>query len=453
MKCDLMATVKGCATGCLLIVVVLVAQAFRPGVRAYAQGLGRIDFPTSGSPGAQPQFLRGVLALHNFEYDVAVDAFRQARKTDPSFALAYWGEALAHHSVLASSSDVDGARAVLRQLGPTRRARLARAATDRERGVLEGVEALFGDGGEADRQRAYAEAMQRLYKRYPDDDEAATFYVLALLDTAIRATFGLADSRQGEGHRHYQLAGSDTQRRVGEILRRVRQRNPEHPGAAHYLLHNYDDPMHAAQALEVARTYARIAPASSHARHMPAHVFVQLGLWRDAAASDEAAAQAAEAAAKRLDARAAEAHTDYHPLTWLQYERLQLGQVRRAREMADSMQAAAARTGAGLLKSHAASMRARYVVEARHWDLLRDGDDFGNLDELLAIGISAARAGNLGRPRTRRSGPRALRPALCRRGITCDGAGARGHGARGGRPRSPGCGPAFRSDRSAARRG
>ncbi|HEX2442359.1 MAG TPA: hypothetical protein VHJ77_00320, partial [Vicinamibacterales bacterium] len=379
----LVAALKGCAIFLLLIAT------------AYAQSLGRIDFPTSGSPAAQPLFVRGVLALHNFEYDDAVQAFRRAREVDASLAIAYWGEALAHHSVLSSSSDIEGARAVLRQLGPTREARLARAGTDRERGFLEGVEALFGDGSDPDRQRAYVEAMQRLHERYPDDDEAATFYVLALLDTAIRAAFGLTDSRPAEGHRHFQLAGSDTQRRAGEILRRVLQRNPEHPGAAHYLLHTYDDAAHAAQALDVARTYARIAPESSHARHMPAHIFVQLGMWRDAAASDESASRAADAAAKRLDPRAAEAQTDYHPLTWLQYERLQLGQMRRAREMVASMQAAATRTGSDLLKNHAASMRARFVLEARRWEVLRDGDDFGNLDELLAIGISAARSGNL----------------------------------------------------------
>ena len=257
-KCKgLVAALKGCATGLLLIGPL------------YAQGLGRIDFPTSGSANAQPHFLRGVMALHNFEYDDAVQAFRRAREVDSSFALAYWGEALAHHSVLSSSSDVDGARAVLRQLGPTREARLARAGTDRERGFLEGVEALFGDGSDPDRQRAYVEAMQRLHERYPDDDEAATFYVLALLDTAIRAAFGLTESRPGEGHRHFQLAGSDTQRRAGEILRRVLQRNPDHPGAAHYLLHNYDDAGHAAQALDVARTLredcARVEPRAPHA--------------------------------------------------------------------------------------------------------------------------------------------------------------------------------------------
>jgi tetratricopeptide (TPR) repeat protein len=415
------AALKGCATGFLLVVAVLVTQPFRAAVPIHAQGLGRVDFPTSGSANAQPHFLRGVQALHNFEYDAAVQAFRRAREVDASFALAYWGEALAHHSVLSSSSDVEAARGVLRELGATRAARLARAGSDRERGFLEGVEALFGDGSDDDRQRAYVEAMKRLHERYPDDNEAAAFYVLALLDTAIRATFGLSDSRPGEGHQHYQLAGSDTQRQAGEILRRVLQRNPEHPGAAHYLLHNYDDAAHAAQALDVARTYARIAPESSHARHMPAHIFVQLGLWSDAATSDESASRAAEAAAKRLDPRSAEAQTDYHPLTWLQYERLQLGQIRRAREMVESMRAAAGRTSSDLLKSHAASMRARFVVEARRWELLRDGDDFGNLDELLAIGISAARSGNLGRADQVRElfgrlaaggGPSAMAPAL-----------------------------------------
>lgn len=367
------------------------ASSARSDIQSKAQQFGTIHFPTSGAPEAQPHFLRGVALLHNFEYDDAVEAFRRARKLDPRFAMAYWGEALAHHSVLAGSSDVTGGRGVLRRLAPTRDARLARARTDKERGFIEAVDALFGDGDETARQRAYVAAMERMHARYSDDNEVASFYALALLDAAIRATYGLSRA-PAEGHRHAPLAGSDTQRRTGEILRQVLGRNPEHPGAAHYLLHNYDDADHAARALDVARVYARIAPESSHARHMPAHIFVQLGLWQEAAASDEAASRAAEAwtARRGLD----ESRTDYHPLTWLQYERLQLGQFNRAREMADAMQAAAARTGSDLLKNHAASMRARYALEARRWDLLRDADDFGNLDELVAIGISAARAGN-----------------------------------------------------------
>ncbi|MGH9329240.1 MAG: tetratricopeptide repeat protein, partial [Vicinamibacterales bacterium] len=326
--------------------------------------------------------------------DEAVDAFRSARRLDPRFAMAYWGEALAHHSVLTSSSDAAGGRAILRQLGATRDARLARARTDKEHGFIEAVDALFGEGDEAARQRAYVAAMERLRAQYPNDNEVASFYALALLDTAIRATYGLS-AAPSEGHRHHQLAGSDTQQRAGEILRRVLQRNPEHPGAAHYLLHTYDDFEHAARALDVARIYARIAPESSHARHMPAHIFVQLGLWQEAAASDEAASRAADASRARggLD----ESRTDYHPLTWLQYERLQLGQFAAAREMVESMQAAAARTGSELLKNHAASMRSRYVLEAGRWELLRDADDFGNLDELVAIGISAARGANVER--------------------------------------------------------
>jgi tetratricopeptide (TPR) repeat protein len=368
-----------------------VAQAFRP---ASAQGLGRVDFPTSGAPDAQPHFLRGVALLHNFEYDDAVEAFRKARQIDPRFAMAYWGEALAHHSVLAGSTDAAGGRAVLRQLAPTRDGRLARAGNDRERAFLAAVDALFGDGEEEARQRAYLAAMEQMHARYPEDNEVASFYALALLDSAIRATYGLSGA-PAEGHRHARLAGSDTQQRAGEILRQVLGRNPEHPGAAHYLLHAYDDADHAARALDVARVYAKIAPESSHARHMPAHIFVQLGLWQEAAASDEAASRAAVAWRTRrgLD----ESRTDYHPLTWLQYERLQLGQFARAREMADAMQAAAVRTGSDLLKNHAASMRARYALEARRWDLLRDADDFANLDELVAIGISAARGGNMER--------------------------------------------------------
>ncbi|HXH05182.1 MAG TPA: hypothetical protein VNI83_01195, partial [Vicinamibacterales bacterium] len=362
------------------------------------EGLGRVEFPASGSADAHRHFFRGVAALHNFEYEQAIAAFQQARATDPAFVMAYWGEALAYHSSLAGGEALARARAALSRLGSTPAQRLARAPTERERGFLEAIEALLGEGDERARLRAYVDAMARLHARWPDDDEAASFYAHALLEQAMRGRLAPAASGgdpEGTSTHGSHLAGTDTQRRVGDLLRAVLRRNPRHPGAAHYLLHNYDDPEHAHLAIDVARTYAQIAPASSHARHMPAHIFVQLGLWREAAASDEAASAAAEAAARRRGAD--EAQVDYHPLTWLQYERLQLGQVARAAALTERMEARARQSAAPLLRGLAATLRARLVVETQQWTRLRDGDDFGSLDELHAIGLSAARGGRLDR--------------------------------------------------------
>ena len=139
--------------------------------------------------------------------------------------------------------------------------------------------------------RGYADAMGTLYARNPEDPDVASFYALALLGTMSRSLIGYVDSHEGHSA---SLAGSETQRRVAEILERVLSAHPQHPGALHYLLHTYDDPAHARLALPAARTYATVAPESSHARHMPAHIFVQLGMWQEAAATDRAAFAASD---------------------------------------------------------------------------------------------------------------------------------------------------------------
>ena len=164
------------------------------------------------------------------------------------------------------------ARAALARLAPTAAARRAKAPTAREQRYLDAVDTLFGSGDRPSRARAYADATGRLSRDYPDDDEAAAFHALALLATIP----------QGERNAAVSL-------RAGAIASAILKRNPEHPGAAHYALHAFDDGEHAAMGLEAARTYARIAPASSHARHMPSHVFLPLGMWDEAAASDESA--------------------------------------------------------------------------------------------------------------------------------------------------------------------
>ncbi|HET6899022.1 MAG TPA: tetratricopeptide repeat protein [Vicinamibacteria bacterium] len=351
-----------------------------------------LRFPTSGSPAAQPSFLRGVTALHNFEYDDAVEAFREAQRLDRNFALAYWGEAMACNQTLWRNQDADAARQSLLRLGPTPEARLAKAATAREKDYLRAVEILFGTGDRDARDRAYAEAMGKLAAAYPDDLEAATLHALALMGTAARSP-ALFNDAGDEAHAHA-LVGSATQSQVAAILQRVLARDPDHPGALHYLIHDYDDPGHARLALPAARRYAKVAPQSSHALHMPAHIFVQLGLWDDAAASDEASFRASDAWVKRkglpIDMR------DYHSLSWLLYESLQQGRFQKARETLDVIRPAVEATGAPRLKALLSDMRARYVMETRSYPDLATATRFDTTGELFAIGVSAARGGNSG---------------------------------------------------------
>jgi tetratricopeptide (TPR) repeat protein len=356
-------------------------------VRAHAQpgGLGSVTFPTSGSPPAQAEFLRGVAALHNFEYEEANEAFVKAQQIEPGFAMAYWGEAMTYHQTLWRNEDVAAGRRILARLGPTPAARAARAPSERERSFLAAVDVLFGTGDAAERRTRYAQALGEMYARLPDDAEVATFYALALLGTMARGLDGSADAHEGHSAT---LAGSETQSRVAAILKRVLESSPEHPGALHYLLHNYDDPEHAALARDQAVTYARVAPASSHALHMPAHIFLQLGLWREAERSDRAAYAASDAWVKAKGLPPA--MRNYHALSWLEYELLQLGRFDEALTTIDQIAPVVKATGQTPLVSDLASMRARYVVETRRWDVMAGERNFGNVNELFAIGLSAA---------------------------------------------------------------
>ncbi|MEX2272840.1 MAG: hypothetical protein WD690_15315 [Vicinamibacterales bacterium] len=338
---------------------------------------------------APAEFLRGVVALHNFEYEEANEAFKRVQNSDPDFALAYWGEAMTYHQTLWRNEDIAAGRRALIRLGATPAARASKTTIPKEQALLAAVDALFGEDDVAARRAAYADAMRALYTRHPDDADVASFYALALLGTMSRSLIGYVDNHEGHSA---SLAGSDTQQRVADILGKVLLSHPEHPGALHYLLHNYDDPEHARLALPSARTYAKVAPQSSHALHMPAHIFVQLGMWEDAAASDSAAFAASDAWVKAKGL--SPAMRSYHALSWLQYELLQLGRYEEAwatiAELAPSVKA----SGDLTLLSDLSSMRARYVVETRRWDILANERDFGNVNELFAIGISAARSGN-----------------------------------------------------------
>jgi len=347
-----------------------------------------VSFPTSGSAAAQPFFIRGVAALHTFEYEDANEAFRQAQRVDPGFAMAYWGEAMTYNQTLWRNEDVAAARQVLARLGSTTAVR-GRASTPQERAWLSAIEILFGEGNETTRHRNYADAMGRMYARDPDDPEVGSFYALALLGTVSRGLIGSRDPH--EGHMPG-LAGGDIQARVAAILQAVLASHPRHPGALHYLVHDYDDPEHARLALDAARTLAKTAPESSHALHMPSHVFLQLGLWRDAASSDRAAFDASKAWVRRRNL--GPALRNYHALAWLQYALLQRGRYREAKETIGELAPLVQADGARTLLSDLSSMRARYAIETRRWDFFGAGRTFGNVNDLFAIGVAASRLGH-----------------------------------------------------------
>jgi hypothetical protein len=335
--------------------------------------LGRIDFPTSGSPAAQRHFLRGALLLHSFEFDDAAEEFRQAQKIEPGFAMAYWGEAMTFNHPLWMEKDTEAARKVLDRLAATARDRRGRAPTEREKMYLDAVEVLYGAGDKAAEDRAYAEAMRRLHEKFPDDQDAAAFYALSLLGTC-------------EGKRDVAVY-----MKGAAIAEEVFAKNPLHPGAVHYLIHSYDDPVHAPLGMRAARVYARIAPAAGHALHMPSHIFFASGMWEAAAASNEAAWKASLDRAERKSLGPDE--HNYHALLWLEYSYLQMGRYADARRVLSTMEEDAKKSGSERAKSHRAMMRAAWVVETRRFD----GDVVRALSEdgergiaLFAEGFAAA---------------------------------------------------------------
>jgi len=347
---------------------------------------------TAAQTRARDAFSRGLAALHQFEYEDANAAFLEARRIDPGLVMAYWGEAMTYHQTLWRNENVEAGRLALARLAPTPSLRRARAQDRKEQAWLDAVERLFGSGDAAARGRQHADAMAQMYRDYPDDPDVASLYALALLGTMSRSLIGTADAHEGHSAG---LAGSETQARVADILEAVLRAHPEHPGALHYFLHNQDDPAHAARALPAARTFARLAPDSSHARHMPAHIFLQLGLWHDAERSDRSAFEASQAwiERKHLDP----ALRNYHALAWRQYELLQLGRYREAHAALDELAPVVKANGQLNLLSDLSSMRARSVVESADWTRMATADTFGNANELFAIGLSAANSGGAAR--------------------------------------------------------
>src|SRR5215217_193212 len=325
--------------------ILVLVLAFN--VAAQESKLGRVEFPTSGSKEAQAHFLRGLAALHSFWYEEALEAFRESTKVDPDFAMGYWGEAMTYNHPLWSEQDIAAARQVLAKIKDSAK------MSERERAYIAAVRGLYGEGDKPARDAAYSAQMEKVYRAYPEDLDAAAFYSLSLL--------GMASG--GKGYR--------LQAKAGAIALEVYQKNPNHPGAAHYIIHAFDDPDHAILALPAARRYASIAPEAHHARHMPSHIFLQLGMWPEAAASNLSAWESSDAWMKRKNL--SPGVRDYHSLHWLMYVYLQQGRYKEAEQLLNLMKKAMAESSytnklrPGYFENNFANMAAAFVIETESW--------------------------------------------------------------------------------------
>jgi tetratricopeptide (TPR) repeat protein len=354
---------------CVLAVLALTAP-----VSAQFENVGIISFPTSGSPQAQSHFLRGVAILHSFGWKQAIAEFKLAQQAQPDFAMAYWGETLCYNHPLQTEQDAKNPRDVLARLAPNTSARLAKAPTPREKGFLQAVEELWGEGEWRKRRIAYMNAMERLYKQFPADDEVKTFYALSLLSGA-RAL--------DDDSFRYEV-------KAGALALDVFQRNPKHPGAPHYTIHSFDDPVHAPLALAAARAYAAIVPAVSHGVHMPTHIFIQHGLWNEVSSQNMRAFQVAKDLWQPGDVPGDMVHS----LDWGQYGFLQLGDYANARKAIELFDQMVETTRHQRARGAAALSKARYIIETEEWKVQAVADDASN-ETLLANGISAVKTGDL----------------------------------------------------------
>lgn len=326
----------------LLVIALLICGSARA-----EEHLGTIVFPNSGKPEAQAAFLRGVLLLHNFAYPQAAKAFVEAETIDPQFALAYWGEAMTYNHPLWNQYDGAGGRRVLQKLDP-----LKPSLTPRERGYVEAVDALYNIEDRTARDAAYEAAMERLARAFPDDVEAQVFWALSIL--------GARPWHQLDERRSIQAAA---------ILEDLFPTHQDHPGVLHYLIHAYDDPVHAPLGLRAARLYAKVASAAPHALHMPSHIFVQLGMWNDAARSNEAA----WALSRQWN------EPDLHSLSWLEYIYLQQHRAADARRLIEEVKGDDDRA-----HRTRESMWTRYASETGEWSAFDFTDTVGRAMRAIA---------------------------------------------------------------------
>ena len=305
--------------------------------------LGKVNFPVSCDAGLQLQFNRAVAMLHSFWYEKANEEFAAVAKKDPACGMAYWGIAMTlYHPIW----EAPGPAALKQGSEAVAKAKLAAPKTERERDYISAIEIFYKDSDKLDhytRALAYEKAMEQLRARYPDDREAAIFYALALQGSASPTDKSYAN-----------------QKKAGAILEKILAEQPDHPGVAHYIIHAYDYPPLASDALDAARSYAKIAPDSPHALHMPSHIFTRLGLWQESIESN----LASEAAAQKYNAPGNELHArDY-----LVYAYLQGGQDRAAKKVIDTAPPPLPKDPQYFNGLYAiGTMSPRYAVEGHRW--------------------------------------------------------------------------------------
>jgi hypothetical protein len=337
----------------LLSLAVLVAPA-NP-IAQHAPGheqLGTVSFETSCAAPVAEDFNRAVALLHSFEFRPAMAGFTAVLARDQSCAMAQWGIALAYwgnpFAGIKSGPLLESGRAAIQKGLATGK------PTPRERAYLDAVAELFANtdtSAHRARTLAYASAMDRVQRAFPDDVEARIFYALAVSQTA--------DPTDKTYARQLQAAS---------ILEALWKQYPDHPGLPHYIIHAYDSPALASRALDAARRYAVVAPSSPHALHMPSHTFTRVGLWQDSVETN--------IASERVALKEGVISEALHAMDYQIYAYLQMAGDARARDLVTRAPGIAARLDQNAVGGAApavagvyaaAAIPARYALERGAW--------------------------------------------------------------------------------------
>ncbi len=348
--------------------------------------VGSVHFRISCRAQLAGDFNRAVALLHSFQYEDARAAFTAIAERDPQCAMAQWGVAMSHYHGLWDNGDTAAGRVALKKAQEIAAANAK--TTPREAAYIEALAEIYREDGKDmyAHGQAFEQKMGALQAAYPKDDEAAIFHALTLAITAPKTDKTFAN-----------------QKKCGEILEPVFARQPHHPGIAHYIIHCFDNPVLAEEGLGAARMYAKIAPASAHANHMPSHLFTRVGSWDESISSNvrsKELASAAEATSKNGEAR----DQRLHAMDYLEYAYLQSGRVQKAKAVLDEMNALPPLSGLTLTGNYAnAAIPARYAIELGNWEQasklqpLADGAPWAQAISWAAIGVGSARSNNLER--------------------------------------------------------
>ena len=364
----------------LLVTALVAVTAFGTFTPAIAQEntdqkLGTVHFATSCNETAQRRFDRAMRYQHSFWYAESKEIYQDALKADPECAIAYWGIAL---SLLSNPHGAIPTPNLPLGLSAIEKAKAIGAKTERERDYIDALAVMYVDYDkipQQERVQSYLKKMAALAAKYPDDDEAQMFYAITLNVAASPADKTYANQLKGAA-----------------ILEPIWQRQPQHPGVAHYLIHLYDYPAIAAKGLPAALRYSKIAPMAPHAQHMPSHIFTRVGYWKESIAANTASVQAAKASK--------EAGDQMHGQDYLVYAYLQLGQDKEARGVVDEIEAAQFDPNSFAAAFARAVAPARYMIERGDWTGAANLDvEPSKFPYVMAIthfarAIGAARSGN-----------------------------------------------------------